>query len=129
VGSTNDAHVTVTPENAVWLLGEIDPALTAVSPARTGAPSFTLLDAAPNPFDNETLLRWELSRSARVRVDVYDVAGRRVTTLLDGERAAGAGDLRWSGRDINGRALATGVYFVRMQAAGETRTRRVVLVR
>jgi pimeloyl-ACP methyl ester carboxylesterase len=129
VGATNDAHVTVTPENAVWLLDEIDPALTAVSPAHGAAPAFSLLDAAPNPFDDQTLVRWNLSRSSRVRVEVYDVAGRRVTTLLDGVRATGPGDVRWSGRDAGGRTVAAGVYFVRMQAAGETRTKRVVLVR
>ncbi len=130
VASANDAHVTVTPGNAVWLLDEIDPVLTAVSPVRSGAPAFALLDAAPNPFDEQTLVRWDLAHGTRVRVDVYDVAGRRVTTLVDGaQAAAGPGDVRWSGRDTNGRALAAGVYFVRMQAAGETRTQRVVLIR
>lgn len=126
--TTNEAHVTVTPENAVWLLDEIDPALTAI-PARASAPAFSLLEAAPNPFDQQTLVRWNLESSSRVRVDVYDVAGRRVTTLVDASSAAGPGDVRWSGRDAAGRTVATGVYFVRMQAAGETQTRRVVLVR
>lgn len=130
VPATNEPHVTVTPANAVWLLDEIDPALTAVGPAASAAsPAFDLLGAAPNPFDAQTRVRWNLSRHARVQVDVFDVAGRRVAALVDGERAAGPGEARWSGRDAGGRTVAAGVYFLRMRAAGETQTRRVVLVR
>ena len=127
VPAGNEPHVTVTPGNAPWLLDEIDPILTAV-PAGVHTPAFSLLEAAPNPFDTQTLVRWNLARSSRVRVDVYDVAGRRVTTLVNEARAAGPGDVRWSGRDTRGAAMAAGVYFVRMQAAGETRTGRIVLV-
>jgi pimeloyl-ACP methyl ester carboxylesterase len=128
VPSTNEPHVTVTPENAAWLLNEIDPVPSAVTPV-AHTPAFSLLEAAPNPFDAQTLVRWELARSARVRVDVFDVAGRRVTTLVDGVRGAGPGDVRWSGRDESGRLAAAGVYFVRMEAVGEKRTKRIVLVR
>jgi hypothetical protein len=64
-----------------------------------------------------------------VRVDVFDVRGRRVITLLDGARSAGPGEIRWTGRDGNGCAVAAGVYFLRAEAAGEIRTRRLVLVR
>jgi hypothetical protein len=128
VPAANEPHITVTPENAVWLLDEIDPAAVAVR-ERTGAPAFSMLMAAPNPFGEATSVRWQLARSERVRVDVYDVRGARVATLLDATRPAGAGEVRWAGRDQRGRAVAAGVYFVRVAAAGETHTRRVVLVR
>jgi hypothetical protein len=110
------------------LLDEIDPPATAV---RGGArpPAFSLFAASPNPFGDETTLRWQLEDAARVRVEVFDVRGRRVATLLDGARSAGPGEIRWTGRDGNGRAVAAGVYFVRAEAAGETHTRRLVLVR
>ena len=123
-------HVTVTPENATWLLDEIDPAATAVGPPVRGggAPAFELLGASPNPFDAETLVRWNLARNTRVQVDVFDVGGRRVAALLDESRPAGSGDVRWSGRDGQGSRVAAGVYFVRMRAAGSTQTRRIVLV-
>ena len=129
VPAGNEPHVTVTPANAAWLLDEIDPALTAVLPARGSSPAFSLLDAAPNPFDDQTLVRWDLARAAHMRVEVFDVAGRRVATLFDGQRTAGPGEVRWSGQDAAGRTVATGVYFVRMRAAGETQTRRMVLLR
>ncbi len=123
----NEPHVTVTPENAVWLLDEIDPPATAVRNG-TAPRAFTLLEAAPNPFGETTTVRWQLARATRVRAEVFDVRGRRVVSLLDGVRSAGPGEVRWTGRDGNGRALAAGVYFIRVVAAGETRARRVVLV-
>jgi hypothetical protein len=130
VPATNEPHVTVTPDNAPWLLNELDPILTGVPPVVAAhGPAFSLLDAAPNPFGDQTLVRWNLSRNTRVHVDVYDVAGRRVTTLLDAARGAGPGNVRWNGRDTRGVSVAAGVYFVRVQAAGETQTKRVVLVR
>jgi hypothetical protein len=128
VPAGNEPHVTVTPANAVWLLDEIDPALTAVQPPRGRAPAFTLLDAAPNPFDAGTRVRWNLAGNSHVRVDVFDVGGRRVTTLLDEVRPAGPGEIRWDGRDAKGEASAAGVYFARMRVAGELQTKRLVLI-
>ena len=93
------------------------------------APAFSLAAVAPNPFDAETSVRWDLSRATRVRVDVFDVAGRRVTTLLDSQRPSGLGEVRWHGRDDRGRAVAAGVYFVRVSALGQTQTRRAVVLR
>ena len=128
VPDVNEPHITVTPENAVWLLDEIDPPATAVRNT-TPPPAFALIAAAPNPFGDQTAVRWVLARDARVRAEVFDVRGRRVATLLDAARPAGPGEVRWTGRDGNGQAVAAGVYFVRVEAAGETRTRRLVLVR
>ncbi|HEX5131074.1 MAG TPA: FlgD immunoglobulin-like domain containing protein [Candidatus Krumholzibacteria bacterium] len=128
IPDTNEPHVTVTPANAVWLLDEIDPPVTAVRSA-TVPPAFASIAASPNPFGDQTLVRWQLTRGAQVRAEVYDVRGRRVTTLLDAARPAGPGEVRWTGHDGNGRRVAAGVYFVRVRAAGETQTRRLVLVR
>jgi hypothetical protein len=129
VPATNEPHVTITPDNAPWLLNELDPILSAVPPIASRVPAFSLFDAAPNPFGDETSVRWNLARNTRVHIDVFDVAGRRVTTLLDAARAAGPGNVRWNGRDYRGRSVAAGVYFIRVQAAGEMRTTRIVLVR
>jgi FlgD Ig-like domain len=130
VPATNEPHVTVTADNAPWLLNELDPILSAVPTVSAAhGPAFSLLEAAPNPFGDQTLVRWNLARNAHVHVDVFDVAGRRVTTLLDAARSAGFGNVGWNGRDTGGRAVAAGVYFVRVQAAGEIQTKRVVLVR
>jgi hypothetical protein len=128
VSAVNEPHVTVTPGNALWLLEEVDPGATAVRSA-AAPPAFSLFAAAPNPFGHETTVRWQLVRAARLRAEVFDVRGRRVATILDAARPAGPGEVRWPGRDHKGQAVAAGVYFVRVQALGETQTRRVVLIR
>lgn len=85
----------------------------------------------PNPpsFDGTTL-RFDLVSAADLRLDVFDVAGRRVTGVARGSFARGRHDVRWSARDAEGRLLAAGVYFVRMTGAGfPTQVVRVTIVR
>ncbi|MBD3220175.1 hypothetical protein GF314_02955, partial [bacterium] len=59
----------------------------------------------------------------------YDVAGRRVRTLVDEVRPAGRHEVLWNGADDSGRALSSGVYFARMRADGFQQTRKMTLVR
>ena len=65
----------------------------------------------------------------RVRLDVYDIRGRRVKTLWDGHLDQGRTMLTWQGRDNNARAAASGVYFVRFLAPQATETKKIVLMR
>jgi hypothetical protein len=60
---------------------------------------------------------------------LYDVSGRRVANLLDAVHGAGEVEVRWSGRGLAGEVLPSGVYYARLVAAGEVRTRRVVLLK
>lgn len=87
------------------------------------------LALGPNPFHD--LLRVFLTLPAAVpaRITVHDVAGRRVRTLLQEPLAAGAHAVAWTGRDEGGRAVAPGVYFLRLEAGSDVRTRKVVLLR
>ena len=79
-----------------------------------------LLDPAPSPFRGRTRLRFRLAAAADVRLEVFDVLGRRVASLAgafgDGEHAV----------PLDGAALAPGLYVVRLEAAGEVRTRQLV---
>lgn len=81
----------------------------------------------PNPFAESTILRYEVPGvEAPVRVDVYDVAGRLVRTLIDGREPGGAHSVRWNGCDADGRAVSSGVYLVRLSAGVERETKRIV---
>ncbi|MEZ5064246.1 MAG: FlgD immunoglobulin-like domain containing protein [bacterium] len=81
--------------------------------------------AAPNPFVADTSLRFELARPAHARLRVYDVSGRLVRTLVDGPLDAGRHAANWDGRDDSGRRVASGVFFVRMQAEGFGAVRKI----
>jgi phage tail sheath protein FI len=85
---------------------------------------------APNPFNPRTEVRFSLTSAATVSLHVVDAAGRRVRTLADAEAlSVGEHRRRWDGADDAGRALPSGVYFVRVSGGGEAATRSVVLVR
>ncbi|HVP40218.1 MAG TPA: FG-GAP-like repeat-containing protein [Candidatus Saccharimonadales bacterium] len=90
-----------------------------------------LLAPSPNPFSpahGATWVSWELAGAGRVRVEVYDVCGRRLRVLMDGVRPAGNGGIGWDGRDSGGRRSGTGVYFVAMEAPGYRGTRKLLLL-
>jgi hypothetical protein len=83
----------------------------------------------PNPFNPRTTIAWSLERASHVRLTVYSLDGRRVRTLVDGSQPAGAGQAAWDGQDARGRAMPSGVYLYRLEAAGEVVARRMTLVR
>lgn len=112
---------------AIWD-GSLVPSPIPPSPPVPAAPA--MLDAPrPNPTRGGSAVTLRLSRPARARVAVYDVAGRLVATLWDGPAPAGALGLTWDGRDARGVRSRSGVYWVRAEAAGARLLRRVVQVR
>jgi flagellar hook assembly protein FlgD len=83
----------------------------------------------PTPFRDGTSIVFTVPVRARVRLDVYDLLGRRVRTLVDGPLEADRHSRTWDGRDDDGSPAAAGIYFVRMSAPGWTATRKAVLLR
>lgn len=98
-------------------------------PAQAAPLALQLLPAAPNPFRAATSLRLVLPVAGRVVLDVFDVTGRRVATPIERVLPAGRQVVTWDGRDSTGRPVSSGVYFLRLVAAGEHRTSRVLRVR
>jgi len=84
--------------------------------------------ASPTPFRDETRLGFTLAAPARARLDVYDVAGRRVRTVVDEELGEGDHTATWDGRDAAGRRVSGGTYFARLTVGDVTRTRKVVFL-
>ncbi len=82
----------------------------------------------PNPFNPQVQARFTLGQAASVTVAVYDLAGRRVATLAEGDYAAGEHLVRWDGKGPEGSASA-GVYFIRVQAPNGVISRKLVLVK
>jgi hypothetical protein len=99
---------------------------SAVNPnASAGIPaSFALHAPYPNPFNPETTVAFDVPTTSDVTVRVYDVLGRQVATLTEGTINAGAYHVTW-----NAANQTSGVYFVRMDANGQTFTQKCLLVR
>ena len=83
----------------------------------------------PNPFNPVTTIAYALPEPTPVRLDVYDVRGRLVARLVDTNQPAGRYAVVWDAHDASGRALASGVYFYRIQAGRFTKVRQMVLVK
>ncbi len=91
---------------------------------------FFLAQNKPNPFNPQTMINYDLPRDSLVRLSVYDVAGRLVRTLVDGEEiSAGRWKAVWDGRDWTGRAVASGIYFCRLKAGDYRASIRMTLVK
>jgi hypothetical protein len=83
----------------------------------------------PNPFNPMTKVEFGLVAPGRVSLRIYDAAGRLVRVLAEGDRPAGRYAELWDGCDASGRAVASGVYFYRLDAGAFTQTRKMILLR
>ncbi len=93
------------------------------------AAGLRLMQNFPNPFNPSTTIRYSVPARSHVRLGVYDVTGREVAVLHNGVRASGSHELSWDGTDGGGRPLSTGVYFLRLDAGGGTKTSKIMLVK
>jgi len=86
----------------------------------------------PNPVSgavNGTRIAFQLPTSGRVHLDIYDVQGKRVRSLLDASLNAGARSAYWDGRNDAGQTVASGVYLYRLEMGGNVLSKRLVIVR
>lgn len=90
---------------------------------------FRLEPCYPNPFNSETVIRFDLPNAGPVVLTVLDLSGREVARLIDSAREAGRHEVRWNGKTLDGRSAASGVYFVRIQAGERNTVRKLTLLR
>ena len=79
---------------------------------------FALGQNYPNPFNPSTVIPYQLPTATHVRLDVFNVLGQHVATLVDAERPAGFHAAKWDATDAAGQAMAAGVYFYRLTVGG-----------
>jgi len=95
----------------------------------TGDHSTVKMTICPNPFNPTTTVAFDLAQPGVVNLSVYNLRGQRVTTLVDGNLPAGSHRAVWNGDDATGRAVGSGVYFIRMQTAEGTQVRKALLLK
>lgn len=103
---------------------------TFSNPIRVKTPvaQFALHPALPNPSRGAMRIDYEIERSGRATLEVYNLNGQRVRTLVDGAVQAGVGSAAWDGRTQSGQSLPTGAYFARLTSAGKSLTQRLMLI-
>ncbi|MYB72282.1 MAG: T9SS type A sorting domain-containing protein, partial [Gemmatimonadetes bacterium] len=89
---------------------------------------FALGPNYPNPFNPSTVIPYQIPTVTHVRLDVFNVLGQHVATLVDAEQPAGSHTAQWDATNAVGQAIAAGVYFYRLTVRGGQQTQRMVLL-
>lgn len=99
-------------------------------PHGAGLPvAFALRGGSPNPLLERTSLRYELPRKSPVRLEIFDVGGRRVRALVHKEVSAGYHQAAWDGRDDRGHPVSSGLYFARIEMEGYRHATPIAVIR
>lgn len=101
-------------------------------PIKSGAGTpvaFTLAQNYPNPFNPVTVIMYNLPTACNVRLDVYNVLGQRVATLINEHQAAGSKVVEWNGKNSTGIDVTSGVYFYTIHAGEFVEMKKMILLR
>ena len=90
---------------------------------------FALSQNYPNPFNPETKIQFSMPRASTVKIDIFNLLGQTVRSLVDQYLAAGNYVRTWNGTDNQGRSVATGVYFYRFTAGDIVEAKKMVLLK
>jgi len=127
--SDGDMDLIAAGVRAVWLL--VNDAASAVhdhdGPALPRA--YALEPNFPNPFNPVTTIEFAVPEPAQVRLDIYNVLGRRVARLIDAPMQAGFHERTWDGRTADGAPAPSGIYFYRLRAGAFSATRKMIMLK
>jgi subtilisin-like proprotein convertase family protein len=100
-----------------------------VSVPIVGVGTFRLDQNRPNPFAGRSDISFQLARDGHARIEILDVSGRLVRTLVDRPMAEGAHAVTWDGRDESRNSVAAGIYFYRLKSGADSRIKRMSVIR
>lgn len=89
----------------------------------------TLFSPTPNPFNPTTAISFEVSETSAIRLSVYDISGKLVTTLMNETRSAGRHEVYWNGQDAQGNSVSSGVYFARIESGTFVENKSMTLIK
>ncbi len=90
---------------------------------------FSLSQNYPNPFNPKTLIRFTLPKDSWVKMEVYNILGQKVRTLVDEKLTAGVKEVEWDSKDVNGFEVASGIYFYRIKADDFSDIKKMVMLK
>jgi hypothetical protein len=90
---------------------------------------FSVSQSYPNPFNPMATIRYALPTDGKVTIEIFDIVGRKVVTLLDATEQAGYRSVVWYGKDTAGNSVASGVYFCRVQFADKSAIKKMILLK
>ncbi|MBU0529355.1 SBBP repeat-containing protein [bacterium] len=90
---------------------------------------FTVLPAYPNPFNPSTTITYGINRDSKVIIDIYDIAGQLITTLLNTEQSQGWHSVEWNGTNKQGEQVPAGIYLSKITTGNATKTTKLMLLK
>ena len=102
---------------------------TGVKSSGPAPSSFALNQNYPNPFNPSTNIEFALPQHETVRLEIFDILGRNVSTLVNGDMPAGTWKVMWNGKDANGSSVASGIYLYRLQAGSFVSVKKMLLLK
>lgn len=90
---------------------------------------FKLRQNYPNPFNPTTTISFSLNRAGDASLEIYNMMGQKVRTLFDGWLTSGYQEFQWDSGNDSGQRVASGIYFYRLQTAGEAESRKMILLK
>jgi flagellar hook assembly protein FlgD len=97
--------------------------------SRSRPVDFLLYQNHPNPFNPSTAISFSLRTESHVTLDIYNVLGQKVRTLVDESKNAGNYEVNWDGKDVNGKNVTGGIYFYRIQAGEFVDSKKMVILK
>lgn len=130
-------------ENNIYVFGGVDqfgfvvPAVekldvsTAIGISPPPAPGdFALFHNYPNPFNSTTTISYRVGQPGRVRIDIYSVLGRHISTLVDEKKLPGIYEIQWNGLDTYGKPVSSSIYFYRLSAGNHiSESKKMILAK
>lgn len=129
-GMTDDFNFTVNNAVEAMTFRQLDPGSPVVTSFEEARPArYFLYPASPNPFNATTTIRYELAERANVRLDIFNIAGQRVRTLVDTAMDAGRHAVLWDGDDDAGNPVGSGTYLSRLTTSRTILRQKMMLLK
>ena len=109
--------------------GNYCPANVQVNYGNSYPESFQLFSAYPNPFNPETNINYTIPSGITFRIDIMDIQGKIIKTLIKDKISQGRGQIKWDGKGEDGILMSSGLYFYRLSSADFIETKKIVLLR
>jgi flagellar hook assembly protein FlgD len=88
-----------------------------------------LLQNYPNPFNPTTTIEYQIAKTSRVSLEIFDLLGQKIKTLVQNNHPSGVYRVHWDGKDQSGNVIGSGVYLYQLKIGNETLTRKMIMIK
>ena len=106
-----------------------DHIIVNTNPNEVSASNASSMYNYPNPFNPTTTISYQVKKAGYINIEVFNITGQKVTTLVDENREKGTHNVVWNGKDSNGNSVASGVYFYKLKNGRYTTTKKMILMK